>query len=271
MYKYIGIRGHRGAGKNTISFLLAIAIEYYIKNHSWEGFDIEYNNTVNKLIEDESIVNNTAFDNVYLEAFSDNPKMMLSMLMGIPSEYFYDDWSKDATIVDLTDFTYKVAKDKLELYFIKEHELLYTASQLYQLSQENSISTCTHIYATLREIILYFSKFVMKSSFGSNIWVKSLIATQLEQEQFYTKDNQIIYRIFTDCKFSAEISYIYSNNGKIVKVVRNDNEKEKTLFSNELDHDNRYDFEVDLDKYDIKSNETRENIKRITLKIINND
>ena len=47
MFKYIGIRGHRGAGKNTISYLLGVAIDFYLRNKSWVGFDEVYNQAEN--------------------------------------------------------------------------------------------------------------------------------------------------------------------------------------------------------------------------------
>lgn len=49
MFKYIGIRGHRGAGKNTISYLLAVALDYYTRNNSWDGFEKVYNDAVERV------------------------------------------------------------------------------------------------------------------------------------------------------------------------------------------------------------------------------
>ena len=51
MFKYIGIRGHRGAGKNTISYLLAVALDYYTRNNSWDGFEQVYNDAVERVLE----------------------------------------------------------------------------------------------------------------------------------------------------------------------------------------------------------------------------
>ena len=106
----------------------------------------------------------------------------------------------------------------------------------------------------------------MQQFFGRNVWVKSLENSKWENERFYAL-NKTIYKIFVDCKFPTEISYICNNEGKVVKVTRENNIKQDTDFSDQLDNDNRYDFEIKLDG-DLLNPETIENIKDITLKIL---
>ena len=48
----------------------------------------------------------------------------------------------------------------------------------------------------------------MQRSFGSNVWIKSLKVNKLDSERFYTINGKTMYKIFTDCKFPSEISYI---------------------------------------------------------------
>lgn len=268
MFKYIGIRGHRGAGKNTISFLLGTAIDFYTKNGSWEGFDEIYKDAVDIALNDETFLEDADFVNVFFESFADTAKIMLSQLFGIPSEYFYDDWCKDSIIVDMKTFTFIQPKDKLELQILKDRYTLFTADDLYKLANDKSIDSYkADIYTTLRELIAYFSKYVMQRSFGSNVWVKSLIVNKWEQERFYTGRGKTIYKIFTDCKFPSEVSYIYNNNGTIIKVNRENNIKEDTQISKELNLDSRFDYEINLDG-DLMKDETKEDIKRLTLKIV---
>jgi hypothetical protein len=108
----------------------------------------------------------------------------------------------------------------------------------------------------------------MQGYFGQSIWVKSLENCKWETERFYTGRGNTIYKIFTDCKFPTEISYIKNNKGIIVKVNRYDNQKNETDFSEELLNDDRFDFEIDLDG-NLLSTNTIDTIKSITLKIIN--
>jgi hypothetical protein len=107
----------------------------------------------------------------------------------------------------------------------------------------------------------------MQSFFGKNVWIKSLEVSRWESERFYTGSGKTIYKIFTDCKFPTEISYIKNNSGIIVKINRDNNIKEGTNISKELENDDRFDFEINLDGNLLKT-ETFETIKSITSKII---
>ena len=144
---------------------------------------------------------------------------------------------------------------------------MYTAEQLYNAMQQEDITqTKEHVYITLRELIVYYSKYVVQKYFGKNVWVKSLENSKWESERFYAL-NKTIYKIFVDCKFPTEISYIYNNEGKIVKVTRDNNVKPDTNFSEQLADDNRFDYEIELDG-DLLKPDTIKTIKDITLKII---
>ena len=274
MFKYIGIRGHRGAGKNTIGFLLGAAIEYYVKNHSWDGFYPVYKNAVDTIIEqgNNGQIPDNDYTHVYLESFADTAKITLSQIIGIPSEWMYDDWNRDATIIKLDDFTYWKASDKLSLAAKKERlgDQLFTAAHLYNfVTSTDPVQAASHVYITLRELIIYYSKYVMQTYFGPNIWVKSLQNNEWDNERFFAS-KKTIYKIYVDCKFPSEISYIYKNNGKIIKVSRTNNVKNSTDISGQLDSDNRYDFELSLDG-NLLNEDTIEMIKSITAKIVSND
>ena len=115
---------------------------------------------------------------------------------------------------------------------------------------------------------IYMSYCKKKESHMKEIVEKSLENCKWETERFYTGRGNTIYKIFTDCKFPTEISYIKNNDGIIVKVNRYSNTKENTDISEELESDNRFDFEIDLDG-NLLSTNTIDTIKSITLKIIN--
>lgn len=267
MFKYIGIRGHRGAGKNTISYLLAVALDHYTRNNSWDDFEQVYNEAVERVLEDENFLDESEFKNIFFESFADTAKVVLNQITGIPTDWMYDDWHKEAVIFDLKDFSFESAKDKLMLTSLKEKRRLYTADELAEKVKEIDVfKKEEHIYLTLRELIAYFSKYVMQAFFGRDVWIKSLENNKWETERFYAS-NKTVYKIFIDCKFPSEISYIYKNKGCIIKINRDNNMKSCTNISSELKDDDRFDYEINLDG-NLKNPDTIETIKSITSKII---
>lgn len=267
MFKYIGIRGHRGAGKNTISYLLAVAIDYYTRNNSWGGFEQVYNDAVERVLEDESFLTESEFKNIFFESFADTAKVVLNQITGIPTDWMYDDWHKEAVIIDLKDFSFESARDKLMLKSLKEKRKLYTADELVEkVKVVDVFKKEEHIYLTLRELIAYYSKYVMQTFFGQDVWIKSLERNKWETERFYAS-NKTVYKIFIDCKFPTEISYIYNNKGCIIKINRNNHVKSGTNISSELKNDARFDYEINLDG-NLLNPDTIETIKSITSKII---
>lgn len=264
MFKYIGIRGHRGAGKNTISYLIGNAIAYYEDKKSWDGFEDWYKESVDEVLADDL---KCPADNIYLESFFDTANVMVSYMIGVPIEYLYEDWTKDSIIVDLKTFDIHMCKDKLDLEIFKDNNCVYSAKDLEVVKRMYGFETkeLEHIYCTLREFVVYFSKYVMQKSFGASVWVKSIKAdTEFRCKASGHGDG---YKIFTDCKFPSELDYIKSNNGIIVKVVRENNAKEETIISKELKNDDRFDFEINLDG-DLMKPEIIEQIKCITSKIV---
>lgn len=270
MFKYIGIRGHRGAGKNTIGYLLGTAIEFYLQHESWDGFDEVYAKAVNKVIvEGAEALPEYDFKRVYLESFADTAKVTLAQILGIPTDWMYNDWIKEATIFDIENFSYRRAQNKLNLRSILGNcgSDLFDAESLYKAMLEGNVFlTHKHVYITLRELISYYSKCVMQKFFGRSVWVKSQENTRWEIEKFYAL-NKTIYKIFVDCKFPTEISYIYKNKGKIVKVTRINNAKNNTNISEALADDDRFDFEINLNG-DLLDPNTFASIKDITTKIL---
>lgn len=271
MFKYIGIRGHRGAGKNTFSYLLGVALDYYIKNQKFdEGFEVVYNQAVEKVLEmNEDFIETSELTNVFFESFADTAKVALSQTIGLPLDYLYNDWCKDSVFVNLVDFSFVQAKDKLEVQ--QQLTRAYTAQELYNYvikSEDSPFTTDRYIYIQLRELITYYSKYLMQTFFGRNVWVKSLEVNKWDLERFYAGNNKTVYKIFTDCKFTSEISYILNNRGTIIKVNRENNVKQNTEISNELADDQRFDYQIDW-QGDLYDPQVIENIKSLTLKIIN--
>jgi hypothetical protein len=112
--KYIGIRGHRGSGKISISYLIANALEYLIDFKEFgDDFDGLYKGWCDNLMNDEQdAVYNIDTPHVYLESFGDLPKMLTEMLTSIPHEYIYSDYYKDHIFIDVKTMDYIEMSDK---------------------------------------------------------------------------------------------------------------------------------------------------------------
>lgn len=246
MFKYIGIRGHRGAGKNTISYLLGCSIEYYIINNSWEGFDLYWDKLINEDIYKDNFINEASLNNVYFESFADTLISMVHTMLNIPTEWMYDDYLKDNVWINMKDFSYVKRDNKLDPAPspIVTHKEMFTLRYNEIDTEDRPRTFRNDVYMSLRDIIYYFG-YMMKSFFGFNTWVKSLDVNKKLIESFYAS-NKTIYKIFIDVKYPSEVTYIKNNGGIIIKTYRPDNVKEDSDISCELDFDTRVDYEVNI-------------------------
>ena len=250
--KYIGIRGHRGAGKKSVTYLLGNTIEYLImkeknQNNIKTSFDDAYNTWVQHIMDDESIYYTTALKYVYFDSFGDTLKIFVHLLTGIPTDYIYNDYYKDHTVINLKDFTYKTHKEL--------PNNILTKDEVYSLMNKpgNPTAITKNIYITLREFILYFGIDVMQRYFGLNVWVKAL---KQSENNF---DDDLLgldcnYKIFSDVKTPSEVTYILDNGGCIIHVTRPNNHKKPKGFD-KLSKDGRIDYTIHVggDLYEIKN------------------
>ena len=246
---YIGVRGHRGAGKPTVSFLLAGTIEWYIEKRS---FDEEFEEFYQSLIDDiknnpDDFICSRQFDYVYLESFSDTQRVMCSMLLGIDIDNFYSEYSKDHLKVHLSDLAVSEVCDDDEGQLVTAEDLLV---------REPAEDDCM----SLREFCSYYS-LGMQKLMGSEIWLHSLEKSETNGCEYGTP-----FKIFYDVKLPSEVSYIVERDGYIVKVLRPKHKKGSTSLSSKLDNDNRVDFEVLIDGEDMLS--CKEDLKEITQVIV---
>lgn len=260
--KYIGIRGHRGAGKSSIAFLLGQSIELILTgDESYldsEWYDQFYKDWCeNLMVNPNYIYEHQTNTFIYYESFSDNIKTFIRMLLGCPEEYLMDDSYKDTIIVNLRDLS---CKNKNELGDVE----LWTASKLHSSIDHNSNPQTfqINIYMTLREFIIYFGLEVMQRYFGRNVWVKSLKATSEEWDRYLDTGNS--YKIFIDLKTPAEATYIKQNNGIIVNVERPANKKGRSGLER-LGGDSRIDYNIVVNG-DLYS--TKEDIVKIARDIV---
>lgn len=259
---YIGVRGHRGAGKSSIAWLLGNTIELIQSGNEellyTDMFKDIYKSWCDKLMSDPNTINGASFKYVYLDSFSDSIKTFIQLLLGCPSEYLYEDIYKDTIIINFRDFSYKHIDDFEDIVLVK-------ADELYKLidKEQDPQPMLKNLYMTLREFILYFGLEVMQRYFGRNVWVKSLRANSELLDDFYGGKNS--YKIFTDLKTPAEATYIKQKDGLIVNVVRPDNKKGKSGLER-LGRDDRIDYSIEVNG-DLYS--TIDKIKEISLNITN--
>lgn len=240
---YIGIRGHRGAGKQTVAYLLGETIDYILSKKKTdeliggEQFIELFKEWCNNIKQDEEIINNAELNKVYFENFGDGPKTLASMLLGCDFEHTYSDYDKDHMVINLKDFTY-------DIYEVIPFKCL-DAEELYQIfsSKKEPAVILKDKYVTLREFIMYFGHEIMQRYFGLNVWVKSLKNNDTKYPVSYNDTNY--YKIFTDAKFPSEITYIKDNNGVVVKVNRPSHKKKG---KDRLKNDDRYDYEVNIEE-----------------------
>lgn len=254
MIKYIGIRGHRGSGKISISYLIANTLEYLIDfNEFGSDFTALYNSWCNELMKDEQeAIYNIDTPHVYLESFGDLPKMLTEMLTSIPHEYIYSDYYKDHIFIDVKTMDYMEMSDK---DIKKFNTPIWKSSELIDYVDECGLEGYKNYWISLREFILYYAKITSKY-LGNDIWVKLLRMNEKRDREMQDKYNVFgrseKYKIFVDLKAPTEVTYVKENDGFIIKINRPNNIKKKGF--DKLVDDNRFDYELNINSslYDLK-------------------
>lgn len=254
MTKYIGIRGHRGSGKISISYLIANTLEYLTDfNEFGSDFTALYNSWCNELMKDEQeAIYNIDTPHVYLESFGDLPKMLTEMLTSISHDYIYSDYYKDHIFIDINTMDYIEMSDK---DIKKFNTQIWKSHELIDYVDECGLEGYKNYWISLREFILYYAKITSKY-LGNDIWVKLLRMNEKRDREMQDKYNVFgrseKYKIFVDLKAPTEVSYVKENNGFIIKINRPNNIKKKGF--DKLVDDNRFDYELNINGslYDLK-------------------
>lgn len=256
--RYIGVRGHKGSGKKSISYLLGNTIEYIlthdeVNNDEYSGL---FTNWCDELMNTEDVIYSADLTRVYFDSFSDTLFTLLSLMLNVPVDKLHTDYYKDHMIVNIKDF-------KTILYeHIPVDMKLYNAEEYFKKSSTKvpkSINGDT--YMTLREFVMYFGKEVMQRYFGLNVWVKILDSSKHLFTNIFDENDS--YKIFCDVKTPSEISYIKNENGIIVKIERYATRKKIDALVKDIRVD--YTINVDSDLYSLK-----DSILHLAQVIINN-
>ena len=131
---YIGICGHHGAGKNTMAYLIANAIEYIISDGDKEEYPNRFNQWCNEIMQDESLIYSLSLKSSYIESFSTDIKSYINLLTGIPVEHMYSDLCKENIAINLKDLSEIDVKD------IENKELLISREKLFELRNTKDIT-----------------------------------------------------------------------------------------------------------------------------------
>lgn len=216
--KYIGIRGHRGAGKSTTAFLLANTINYLLFELPEEDFDTTFARWCQDIKENPELVNCLDFSRIIVEEFGDGPKIMVSMLTGIDFSNITD-YTKDNIVINLKTFENK-DKSEIDINNLYSAEAVANYFETYKPSTKGTPpESAPDMWMTLRQFILYFGVYVIQNAFGRDVWVKTLIANTSYWNGLFPEDKDI-YKIIADVKTPAEIDFIQSRGGKIISVER---------------------------------------------------
>ena len=243
----VGIRGHRGAGKDSVAFLLASTLEFlycnqneYNEAHMNQLYHQLYVDTVRDLVEDKDKTFSTAdFTHVYLDAFGDTPKAMVQQLLGCDFKYLWDEYWKDHAVVDLKTFNIEEV-DKLPVDLKTPDEMKNYVPSCFEKWEEP-------IKMSLRDFIIYFGITVMQKYFGQDVWVKSTAQNDKMNEEYFESG----IRIYTDIKAPTELSYLIDKQAVIINVERKGYKKKGGL--DLLKDDNRWTYNIQIKGNDLLS------------------
>ena len=259
MQKLIGIRGHRGAGKESVAFLLASSLEFISHSGEFEisdenaytkAFNKMYNDAVKAIVDDMGDAFSSAnFRYVYLDAFGDAPRAMVQQLLGCDIKYISDEYWKDHAVVNLRNFNIEEVDELPEGLISPSLMMSYCPSYL---DDERNSGECK---MSLRDFILYFGQSVMQKYFGRDVWVKSTAMNDRMNEEYFEEG----IRIYTDVKAPTELSYLIDKQAVIINVERRGHKKNGGL--DLLKDDTRWDYSLQIKGNDLMS--IKDDIKKI--------
>lgn len=253
MQKLVGIRGHRGAGKESVAFLLASTLEFIdyterFEISKWEvenkQFNIMYNDAVKKLVDDkDEAFSNANFKYVYLDAFGDAPKAMVQQLLGCDFKYLSEEYWKDHAVVDLRTFDIEEV-DELPNDLLDPQTLRGWVPAVFD---NDKCKEVMDLKMSMRDFILYFGQSVMQKYFGQDVWVKSTAQNDKRNEEYFEDG----IRIYTDIKAPTELTYLIDKQAAIINVERRGYKKKGGL--DLLKDDTRWDFNIQIKGNDLMS------------------
>ena len=138
-------------------------------------------------------------------AFADPLKKMLSDLLNIPLNSFYNRNFKEDYVIDVSTLNVpqpKVTDDCLNLNFNKLPDSKFNKmiKQLDQMLLNSNLS--------IRQLMQYFGTEIMQKYFGKRVWINS------------TLRNASKYTIISDLRFIEEYNAVKEQNGIVIYIDR---------------------------------------------------
>lgn len=229
---YIGITGHRGAGKTAISYLLGNILERLKRGDQ----ELEIQEMYNTWCEEIRLNNNAIYDcslnYIYFDEFGEYAKSFVAQLLSVDMSLLDSDSMKDNMYVNLKDFSMHTNKSEVAI------DINTYINSIPKTDKPMKLKTDTYI--SLRNFIELFSVDIMQRYFGADVWLKT---RKISKEKYGEID--LGWRIFSDVKLIDEAKYIKSNNGFIIKVTRPSNRKVSTKLSFSADMEADYMLETE--------------------------
>ena len=212
--RLLAVSGVKGSGKDLVSDMLQYCLsvpkvfrQYFLYKH------------FNKLIRPK-----------YKKlAFADPLKKMLSSLLNIELEKFYDRDFKENHIINVSTLSTPHMKivdgDIVCFNKLSDSKFNKLVKQLDPSLVESNLS--------LRQLLQYFGTEIMQKYFGKRVWINSTLA------------NRSKYTIISDLRFIEEYNAIKENGGLVIYINRPNYEfgqhaSEREM--KELLENNKYDF-----------------------------
>lgn len=238
--QYIGILGHRGSGKTSVSYLLGCCLEYMKRGYTKEQLSAKYSTWCNNIKTSPNAIYDDCWDYVYFDSFGETPNSFVAQLLGIDMSILDNDTLKDSMYVNLKDFTLHTNVDENSIVTSKEYLATVKLDKPKCIRRVNTDS-----YMTIRDFVSMFSIDIMQRYYGTNVWIKSRIRSDAQ----YNYDCG--WRIFSDVKTGDEFLYISEKNGILIRVQRPSNKKKNKGITNIESEHADYEIVIETDITDL--------------------
>ncbi len=223
--EYIGISGHKGAGRSTFTFLLAKTLERMITDicrvkYTFEELEDKkdiyiYNymaNDIQIIYDNNDFMTYASSSDVYITEFADVMRFCLSMLLGVDFSYLKDESIRDKLYINIKTLSIRehIQHEPLNINDIKD---INFEKRYFKKNDDEC-------WVRLRDFYIYFGENMFKRHLGKDIWCR--LANREEEGELRRMD-AYLFRIYKDVKTIDEQKYIKDRGGVIINLTRKTN------------------------------------------------
>ena len=154
---YIGITGHRGAGKTTIAYLLGNVLERLKRGDDQNDIRLLFNNWCDTIRSNNNAIYDCPLYYIYFDEFGEYAKSFVSQLLSIDMTLLDNGTMKDNMYVNLKDFSMHTNKADVAVS-IDDY-----ISSIPNTDKPMKLKTDT--YMSLRNFVEFFSVDIMQKYF----------------------------------------------------------------------------------------------------------